>query len=365
MKLLSKKTITFDDVMLLPGYTDFKREEVDLSIDLHPKIRLKLPIISSPMDTVTEEKMAVAIAEAGGLGIIHRNIKINTQASMVQAVKNKGLFVGAAVGTGKDLKERVLNLIKAKIDLICVDSGHGFTSFVIDTVTYIKNNYENNVVVMAGNVATTEGAKALIKAGADILRVGMGPGSICTTRMITGMGVPQLTAIVDCVKAIGKTRVTIVADGGIKQMGDMAKAIGHGAHTVMLGSMLAGFDESPGEIKKIDNKLYKMYRGMGSVSAMKKGGAERYGQSRNTDEKHLVAEGVEALVEYKGSVDDFLFQAAGSLRSSFYYVGARNIKEFQKKATFIQISNAGLIESHPHTVKITETGRNYHYHNNN
>lgn len=358
MKLLSKKTLTYDDVLLLPGYTNFKREEVDLSILLHPRIKLTLPIISSPMDTVTEKNMAISIAQAGGLGIIHRNMKVETQANIVSLIKKKKLLVGAAIGTGKDLNDRVSALIHSGVDVICIDSGHGFTSFVIDTIKYIKNKYDDKIIIMAGNVATTEGTRALVQAGAEIIRVGMGPGSICTTRVVTGMGVPQLTAIQNCKKGIN-TKVTIVADGGIKQMGDVAKALGFGADAVMLGSMLARFDESPGKKIIKNGKMYKQYRGMGSVSAMKKGGAERYGQSRNTNEKRLISEGVEGLIEYKGQVSDFLFQVAGSLRSSLYYIGAQNIKEFQKKATFIKISNAGLLESHPHTLTITEAGRNY------
>lgn len=359
MKIIDTKTVTFDDVLLIPGYTNFKREEVDLTIYLHPKIKLSLPIISSPMDTVTEKDMAFAIAKAGGLGIIHRNIKINKQAEYVNFVKNKGFKIGAAIGTGKDMEERISAVVKAGADLICVDSGHGYTSFVIEAVKYIRKKYKDKVVIMSGNVATTEGAKALMEAGTDCLRVGMGPGSICTTRIVTGMGVPQLTAIDNCVKATKNTNVTVVADGGIKQMGDMAKALGFGASAVMLGSMLSGYDESPGDIKEINGKKYKSYRGMGSISAMKKGGAERYGQSRDTDPKRLVAEGVEGLTHYKGKVDDFLYQSAGSLRSSFYYIGAKNLQEFHKKAKFIRISNAGLLESHPHTISIVETGANY------
>jgi IMP dehydrogenase len=212
--------------------------------------------------------------------------------------------------------------------------------------------------VMGGNVATADGAKALISAGADILRVGVGPGSICTTRIVTGVGAPQLFAIMEAVKG-AKGKATIVADGGIKQMGDMAKALAAGAHAVMLGSMLAGHNEAAGQTVTVDGDSFKRYRGMGSVGAMRKGGAERYGQSRDTLEKKLVAEGVEGLVPSKGAVGDFLYQAGGALRSSFYYVGAKNLKEFHTTARFVRITNAGLKESHPHSIRVTSAGASY------
>ena len=366
--------ITFDDILLLPGYTDFKRNDTDLSVELHPKIKLNLPIISSPMDTVTEGEMAISMALCGGLGIIHRNLRIERQAEIVKEVKNselkaknwvkpsideKGrLLVGAALGVGPDFKDRLKALYKAKVDLVVLDSGHGYSKFIIEATSFIKKHYPD-LPVMAGNVATFEGAKALIQAGADILRVGMGPGSICTTRVITGMGVPQLTAVSQAVKAASGTNVKIIADGGIKQPGDIAKALAFGADAVMLGSLLAGTKEAPGEVIKIGDKLFKEYRGMGSVKSMKKGGAERYGQKKETDEKKLIAEGVEGLVPYKGNLEDLLYQFAGSLRSSLYYIGAKNLKEFFEKAQFIKISRAGLLESHPHSIKVVNGGGNY------
>ncbi len=371
-KIVREEALTFDDLLLIPNYTDFKRQAVNLATKLHPKIILKMPIISSPMDTVTEEKMAEAIAQGGGLGIIHRNLNISKQAQMVVNVKSarvkdlelaavdekKNLLVGAAVGPGADFAERVKALVKAKVNVITIDSGHGFSKFIIEAIHYIKKNFPE-AIIMAGNVATYEGAKTLIKNRVDILRVGMGPGSICTTRIITGMGVPQITAVIDAVRAAEKTKVTVVADGGIKQIGDIAKALAVGANAVMLGSLLARFDESPGETVIVNNKKYKQYRGMGSVSAMKKGGAERYGQSKETDEKKLIAEGVEGLVEYKGRVGDFLYQVVGGLKSSFYYLGSKNLDEFFIKSRFIKISNAGLIESHPHSIVISDDGGNY------
>jgi IMP dehydrogenase len=364
--------LTFDDVLLLPGYSDFKRQEVVLTGTLHPSIVLPLPVISSPMDTVTEEAMARSMALAGGLGVIHRNLIISVQADMVRAVKstkvgagvaaafdaNGKLLVGAAVGVGADFEERVKAVVDAGADILVIDSGHGNTKFMAEGIAHIKSTYPN-VVVMAGNIATADGAKRLIAAGADVLRVGMGPGSICTTRVITGMGVPQLTAIMEAVKGAKGSKATVVADGGIRQIGDMAKALAVGAQAVMLGSLLAGFDESPGERIVKNDKEYKTYRGMGSIAAMQKGSAERYGQMKDAKEKQLIPEGVEGLVAYKGEITDYLTQIAGSLKSSFYYIGAKTQEEFQTKATFVKITQASLTESHPHSIAITNAGSNY------
>ena len=358
VKILPREGLTFDDVLLMPRFTDFLREDVDLTTHLHPTIRLSLPILSSPMDTVTEDQMAIVMAKNGGLGIIHRNLTVDAQVGMVKKVKAQKLQVGAAVGVGNDFAERVEKLAKAGADLLVIDSGHGHTQFISDCITAIKKKFPKQVV-MAGNIATAEGAKALAGAGADILRVGMGPGSICTTRIVTGMGVPQMTAIFEAVRGIGKAKVTIVADGGIRQMGDMAKALAAGAHCVMLGSMLAGHDETPGEIVTVEGKPFKQYRGMGSITAMKKGGAARYGQSMQVAEKKLIAEGVEGLVPTKGAATDFLYQAAGALRSAMYYTGCRTIQELHQNTHFLRITQASLQESHPHSIVITSTGASY------
>lgn len=371
-KIVKHQALTFDDVLLLPNYTEVKRQDVDLTVHLHPTITLKLPVISSPMDTVTEEAMARTIALHGGLGMIHRNMPVDAEAAMVQKVKAtkvqetkqsavdaKGkLLVGAAVGVGADFEERVQALVAAKADVLVVDSGHGHSKFIMDAVSWIRAHYPKQVI-MAGNIATFDGARALSQAGADIVRVGMGPGSICTTRIVTGMGVPQLSALSSAVRALDGTNTTIIADGGIRQTGDMAKAFAFGADAVMLGGMLAGFDQSPGTCVEQGGKQWKMYRGMGSISAMKKGGAERYGQSKRTEEKKLIAEGVEGLVAYKGNVEEFLDQVAGSLRSSLYYLGSPDIKTFFETSRVIKISTAGLIESHPHEIAITHAGFNY------
>lgn len=373
VKVVPEEGLTFDDVLLLPGYTDFSRKDVDLSVSLHPSIRLKLPVLSSPMDTVTEAAMAIMLARQGGMGIVHRNLSVADQCAIVQSVKNVSitdpsgssvdlegnLLVGAAVGVGADFEERVEKLLAADVDVICIDSGHGNTAYQINGVRHIKK-VAPKIALMAGNVATADGAKRLAAEGVDILRVGMGPGSICTTRVITGMGVPQITAIMEARKGVDGTKTTIIADGGIRQMGDIAKAIAAGAHGVMLGSMLAGFAESPGEQVELNGQLFKKYRGMGSIGAMKKGGAERYGQSVQTADRKLIAEGVEGLVPFKGSGEEFLYQIAGSLRSSLYYIGADTLLEFQEKAQFIKMSSAGLRESHPHTLStVVNPGGNY------
>jgi len=371
-KIVKHEALTFDDVLLLPNYAEIRRGDVDLTTSLHPSIVLKLPVVSSPMDTVTEEAMSIALSQFGGLGVIHRNMSIEDQAMMVRRTKDTAvidsslaavdvhgkLLVAAAVGAGADFDERVKALVTAGVDMICVDSSHGHSKFILDSVKLIRSTYEK-LPIMAGNVATYDGARALTDFGADSLRVGMGPGSICTTRIVTGMGVPQISAVSACVRATEGTKTTIIADGGIRQMGDMAKALAFGAHSVMLGSLLAGYDESPGSVVEIDGKKFKSYRGMGSVAAMKKGGAERYGQSRSTEEKKLIAEGVEGFVPYKGTVVDYLQQIVGSLKSSFYYLGAKNLEAFFTSSRVIKISQAGLIESHPHEVVISNTGGNY------
>ena len=308
-KIVRHEALTFDDILLLPNYSEVKRQDTDISVHLHPKIRLPLPVLSSPMDTVTEESMAIAMALDGGLGILHRNVSVENQASMVQKVKqhkgknrsessvdsavddSKSLLVGAAVGVGSDTMERVDMLLKAKADVIVVDSSHGYTKFVIDTVREIKSKYPT-CVLMAGNIATYDGARALIDAGADILRVGMGPGSICTTRIISGMGVPQISAVSAVVRATEGSKVTVVADGGIRQIGDMAKALAFGASAVMLGCS-ARFDESRG-CKRNRRKKYKVYRGMGSLAAMKKAGQNDMDKT-GTRMKKLIAEGVEGM----------------------------------------------------------------------
>jgi len=373
--------LTFDDILLLPGYSDFSRKDINLSTQLTKRIKISIPLVSSPMDTVTESKLAIELAKLGGIGIIHRNLSIENQAAEVRKVirqsADKKLLVGAAVGASIGFEERIKALIKAGADVVVVDSAHGFSKGVIDAVTFIKKNYKN-IDVVGGNIATADGAKALIKAGADGLRVGMGPGAICTTRIISGMGVPQITAILETVRIAKKFGVPVIADGGIKYSGDMVKALAAGASTVMMGGFFAQCIEAPGKtviLKKSEmpsrfknvfkgskNYRFKEYRGMGSEAAMKKGAAiksEDEFHGKNYKDRILVAEGVEGLVPVKGRVLDLVNQAIGGIKSGMYYVGAKNILELWKKAKFIQITQSSLTESHPHDIFVTNPGKNY------
>ena len=369
--------LSFDDVLLFPDYADFSRSEINLSTKLTKKITLSLPFVSSPMDTVTESKLAIALAELGGIGIIHRNLTIEDQANEVKKVKAKKLLVGAAIGASKGFEERIEVLSKAGVDVVVVDSAHGYSKGVIETTKYIKNKYPK-IEVIAGNVATFDGAKALIVAGADGIRVGMGPGAICTTRIISGMGVPQITAILETVRVAKKAGVPIIADGGIKYSGDMVKALAAGAASVMMGGFFAATIESPGktvELKKDEVPsrfknifngthpyLFKEYRGMGSVGAMRAGSkikSEDEFHGKSYGDRVLIAEGVEGLVPVKGTVKDLLDQAVGGIKSGMYYVGAKTIPELWAKAKFMQITQASLTESHPHDVLITNPGKNY------
>lgn len=370
------KGLTFDDVLLLPGYADFTKADIDLSSQLTKKIRLNIPLVSSPMDTVTEWRLAVALAKAGGVGIIHRNLTSQKQLIEVKKVKQKGFIVGAAISTYEGFEQIAKGLLVAGADVLVIDTAHGNTKFVINTVGYIKKHFPNAQVI-AGNIATSDGAKALINAGADGLRVGMGPGSICTTRVISGMGVPQITAITEVSRIAQKAGVPVMADGGVKQTGDVTKALAAGASTVMLGSMFAGTSEAPGKVIELDaahtparfrsilngspKKTYKFknYRGMGSVAAMKKGGAERYGQNRATASQNLIAEGVEGFTPFKGAARGVIQQVAGGVRSGMYYIGAKSITKLWQKARFIEITQASLGESHPHDVLVSDPGSNY------
>lgn len=341
--------LTYDDVLLLPNYSEVRPAQVDVSTMLGA-IELRLPVVSSPMDTVTEENMAQKIAELGGLGIIHRNLSIEKQAAMVDRIAQANLMVAAAVGVGEDFEARVKALVTAGVTAICIDSAHGHTRHIIEATRHVRETY-HNIVLISGNVATYEGAKALFDVGADVLRVGMGPGSICTTRVMSGMGVPQLTAVVECVRAAKETGKAIIADGGLRTSGDIVKALAAGANAVMMGSLLAGTDEAPGDVIELQGQLYKSYRGMGSVGAMKDGSAARYGQKYEPGKtKQLVAEGVEGLVKHEGHLDEHLHQLIGGLRAGMGYLGAANLAELEEKAQFIKISPASLTESKPHSI---------------
>ena len=472
--------ITFDDVLLVPGYSEVIPNQVDLSTYLTKKIKLNIPMMSAGMDTVTEHRMAIAMARQGGIGIIHKNMSIEQQAEEVDKVKRsengvitdpfylspehtledannlmakfrisgvpitegkklvgiitnrdlkfeedfskkikesmtseglitapegitldeakkilakarkeklpivdkdfnlKGLITikdiekqikyplsakdgqgrllcGAAIGITANCLDRAQELVNAKVDVVVLDSAHGHSANVLHTVDMIKSKFPD-LQVIAGNVATAKAAEALIKSGADAVKVGIGPGSICTTRVIAGIGVPQITAVMDCYAVAKEYGIPIIADGGIKYSGDVVKAIAAGGSVCMMGSMFAGCDESPGEFELFQGRKYKVYRGMGSISAMENGSKDRYFQS---DAKKLVPEGVEGRVAYKGLVEDTVFQLLGGLRSGMGYCGAKDIKTLQETGRFMKISAAALKESHPHDIHITKEAPNY------
>ena len=479
-----REALTFDDVLLVPGASEVLPADADVSTRVTKEITLNIPLLSSAMDTVTEADMALALAQAGGMGVIHRNLDLDEQQRQVRRVKrfesgivynpvtlrpdqtladalelqerymitgfpvcdDDGKVVGIltnrdirfetdrarpvhtlmtsenlaiirepadrdeaksimaarrieklivvdgdgrCVGllTIKDMEKAVLNpnackdelgrlrvaaastvgdagferssaLIDAHVDLLVIDTAHGHSSAVSDAVERVKK-FSNSVQVVAGNVATAEAAKALIDAGADAIKVGIGPGSICTTRMVAGVGVPQLTAISDCVEEAAKQGVPVIADGGIKFSGDFAKAIAAGAHCAMVGSMLAGTDEAPGEVYLYQGRSYKSYRGMGSVGAMARGSADRYFQKQVSETHELVPEGIEGQVAYKGPSGAVLHQLVGGLRAAMGYTGSRTIDEMRTNCKFVKITNAGLAESHVHDVQITRESPNY------
>ncbi|MBM4025081.1 MAG: IMP dehydrogenase [Planctomycetes bacterium] len=472
--------ITFDDVLLVPGKSDFVPSQADTSTKLTARIPINIPIVSAAMDTVTEAALAIALAQEGGVGIIHKNLGIEAQRREVSKVKRSehGVILdpvtlsprdpvrraqelmaeqnvsGIPIVEGKklvgiltrrDLKflrdygveistvmtktnlvtgpagttleqakeilqkhkveklllvtgkgklaglitmrdidrvqqypraardqrgrlrvgaavsvhdyERVEALIAADVDVVCVDTAHGHSQNVVDTVRKIKKDYE--IEVIAGNIATGDAARELIDAGADAVKVGIGPGAICTTRIISGVGVPQVSAIMDCAQAAQKQGIPVIADGGIRQSGDITKAIAAGASCVMIGSLFAGLRESPGQLVIYKGRQFKEYRGMGSLGAMVKGSAERYGQSSTTEIGKLVPEGVEGRVPYRGSLSDFIYQLVGGLRAGMGYCGARNMQELMTRGRFVRVSMASVSESHPHDIQITKEAPNY------
>ncbi len=420
-----REGLTFDDVLLEPGPSEFMPAMVDVSTQLTRDIKLNIPLLSSAMDTVTESRLAIAMAQSGGLGVLHRNMTIEEQADQVRAVKryesgmvvnpvtvgpqttlgevreivarkkitgfpvvdpatgklvgmlthrdmrfekaqvfphaakdDQGrLLVGAASTVGDAGYERAMALADAGVDVVVIDTAHGHSASVAQVVERIKRE-SNRLQVIAGNVATYDATRALIDAGADAVKVGIGPGSICTTRIVAGVGVPQLTAVMDSARAARGTGASVIADGGIKYSGDLAKAIAAGANVAMMGSMFAGTDESPGEVFLYQGRSYKSYRGMGSVGAMARGSADRYFQKEVSSEK-LVPEGIEGQTPYKGPITPVLHQLVGGLRASMGYVGAGTIADFQERARFVRITGAGLRESHVHDVMITREAPNY------
>ena len=480
MSKIIKEGLTFDDVLLIPQASEVLPNQVDLRTTLAQGINLNIPIISAAMDTVTESRLAIAMAREGGMGIIHKNMSVEEQAKEVDKVKrsehgvitdpfhlepdalvkdalalmeryrisgvpitragklvgiltnrdlrfetnydqpienvmtkdnlvtapvgtsladaqkilgkhrieklpivdekgflkglitfkdieksiqypnsardkNGRLLVGAAVGTAANTMERIAALVDAKVDVIAIDTAHGHQRMVLNKVEEIKAKYPN-IPLIAGNVATAAAVEALIKAGADVVKVGIGPGSICTTRVVAGIGVPQLTAIMDCAEMADKLGKRIIADGGIKYSGDIVKALAAGGSAVMIGSLLAGTAESPGEIELYQGRSFKVYRGMGSLSAMAVGSKDRYFQENN---KKFVPEGVEGRVPYRGTVSEIVYQMVGGIRSGMGYCGKANIEDLRKNSEFIRITNAGLLESHPHDISISKEAPNY------
>jgi len=481
-----KKALTFDDILLVPAHSSILPKEVDLTTKLTKKITLNTPIISAAMDTVTEARLAIAIAQEGGMGVIHKNMSVASQANEVRKVKRfesgiirdpisiepkatikdvfelqaqhgisalpvvskktlvglitsrdvrfetrldalvesvmtpqkklitvtegasmntvrallqkhriervmvtdksfklggmitvsdikktsdfpkaakdsqERLIVGAAVGVGKGTEERIKALVDAGVDVVVIDTAHGHSKGVLDRVRKTKKDYPN-LEIIAGNIATAQGALDLVKAGADCVKVGIGPGSICTTRVIAGVGVPQVSAIADVADALKDSEIPLIADGGVRYSGDAAKAFAAGAHSVMLGSMFAGTEESPGEVELYQGRSYKAYRGMGSMGAMGQahGSSDRYFQAELAAEK-LVPEGIEGRVPFKGSIRPIIHQIVGGIRSSMGYTGCKNLESMRTQAEFVQITSAGMTESHVHDVTITKEAPNYH-----
>ena len=353
-----KESLTFDDVLLLPQYSNILPSETDISIQLTKNILLKVPFLSSAMDTVTESKMAISIAHAGGLGVIHRNLNIVDQTKEIKKVKKKNLLVGAAVGTNKDDLERARSLVTNGCDLIVIDTAHGHSEKVLKTLSKLKR-ISKKIPICVGNIATAAAAKKLYNSGADIIKVGIGPGSICTTRMVAGIGVPQISAIMEVKQELKSKKIKIISDGGIKFSGDIAKALAAGADAIMMGSIFAGTNESPGKKFIFKGKVFKKYRGMGSIGAMSSGSANRYFQKNYKDKSKFVPEGVEGRVEYKGDISKIIYQLKGGLRSSMGYIGAKNINQIAKNAKFIKITKAGFYESMVHSVEMTQKTINY------
>jgi IMP dehydrogenase len=372
---LAKKGLTFDDVLLIPAESHVLPNEVKLDTKLAPNLQLHIPLISAGMDTVTEGNMAIAMAENGGLGVIHKNLSIEAQVEEVKkakgktvdpnlphpAVDNQGrLLAAAAVGVTSDTFERTESLLEAGADAIVIDTAHGHSAGVLRKIKEIREHFPNATLI-AGNVATGEGTAALFDAGVDVVKVGIGPGSICTTRIVAGVGVPQITAIYDAASVAQKYGKKIIADGGIKYSGDVVKALAAGGNAVMLGSMFSGTTEAPGTIFTNEGKQFKSYRGMGSVGAMSQqhGSSDRYFQGGVNEANKLVPEGVEALVPYKGDVSNIIYQIDGGLRAGMGYIGAGTIEELIENSQFVQITNAGLRESHPHDVQMAKEAPNY------
>ena len=365
--------LTYDDVLLVPVYSEVLPHEASLHTQLGPRLVLKAPILSAAMDSVTEAPMAIAMALQGGLGVIHKNISAAQQADEVARVKGRALSeperqrasldeggalrVAAALGVSSSEERRAEALIGAGVDALVVDTAHGHSRGVLEAIKRLRARYPE-VTLIGGNIATASACEALIDAGADVVKVGIGPGSICTTRVVAGVGVPQLTALFDCVQVARARHIGVIADGGIKTSGDVVKALAAGADAVMLGGMLAGCEEAPGELVERDGLLYKGYRGMGSVAAMKLGSSERYSQQQLEPEK-LVPEGVEGEVPSRGPLEETLDQIKGGVRAGMGYLGAADLGALRARAEFVRLTSAGLRESHVHDLSAVKSAPNY------
>ena len=376
MSLIEEKIalegLTFDDVLLIPAFSEVLPREVDLHSRFSRNVTLNIPFVSAAMDTVTEAPMATAIALEGGIGVIHKNMPADRQAAQVRAVKqapvpqNKPLAntdshgrlrVAAGIGVTPDGVERAKLLAEAGVDALVIDSAHGHSKGVLEQLKNVKAALPN-IDVAVGNIATYEAGKMLAEAGADAIKVGIGPGSICTTRIVAGVGIPQLSAIYEVYKAVKEFNIPIIADGGLRYSGDIVKALAAGGDCAMCGSMFAGSPEAPGEVIEIDGQKYKCYRGMGSIDAMNAGSKDRYFQSGETQTKKLVPEGIVGRVLLKGPVEDIVYQLLGGLRSGMGYCGAANL-EALKQARFVRVTPSGMAESHPHDVTIAKSAPNY------
>lgn len=378
------EALTFNDVSLVPGYSEVLPNDIDVSILVGGKLRLHYPILSAAMDTVTGSEMAIAMAQIGGLGVIHKNCSSHDQALAVLQVKNyindhqsnisygdhslsskatldkKGsLCCGAALGVGDDLAQRAHALVNAGVDALVLDSAHGHSKNIGEAIKSLRSWFKD-ILLIAGNVVTKEGAIFLYEAGADVVKVGIGPGSICTTRVVAGVGIPHLTAISNVVNAARNNNFGVIADGGLQYSGDITKALACGAHAVMSGALLAGSNEALGDRIMFDGRAFKVYRGMGSILAMNDGSKDRYAQSLIKDMTKLVPEGIEGRIPCCGSVKEIVYQLMGGLKAGMGYIGAKNIADLHEKAQFVKVSNAGFKEGHVHDVMITNEAPNYH-----
>lgn len=368
--------LSFDDVLIVPLKSNVKYENIDVTTKITQNISANIPFLSSAMDTVTEYSMAIEMAKHGGIGIIHKNLTPVKQASMVKDVKNynikkelgnykfanldknKKLLSGAAVDVTPNV-EREEKLADAGVDILVIDKANGYTDSMVKKIKLLKKNFPK-IDLIAGNVVTEDATKELLDAGADAIKVGIGPGSICTTRIISGVGVPQFTAVSNCASVLKKAKVPLIADGGVKYSGDVVKALAAGASAVMIGNLFAGVDESPGNVIFLKGRGYKNYRGMGSISAMKEGGHTRYYGYEPVNMQELIPEGIEGFIPYKGKLANVIRQLAGGVKSGFYYCGALNIGDIQKKAKFIKITQSALQESHAHNVNVVQDAPNYY-----